>query len=207
MHIIYIFSFKCIMYVLNITHSYIDVNNKVIFRFLCYHRYETLGGNIKEALNNTVYNKFLECYDTQTAQWRNKIEELAMEYESVLLKYTNLMNKWNKLKYEDMSHAYVEKSEYLLLQAQIAELQAKITKLSCMIKMFMETPTTVDAFKMLNKVVEEKLKTVTDEIRQKEDLKKLYNNLKNTEYDEVLKNYLQLCRAIDKKKKILNELK
>lgn len=172
----------------------------------CYYRYETSGGNVKEALKDNMHNKFLECHDTRIAQWRNKIEELTVEYENILLKYIDLMNKWNKLKYEDMSKAYLDKSEYLLLQAQVAELQAKITRLSCTIKMFKETPTTIDAFRMLNEVVEEKLKAVTDEIRQKKELKKLYDNLKNTEYDEVLKDYLQLCKAIKKKKQILNIL-
>lgn len=105
-----------------------------------------------------------------------------------------------------MSQANLEKAGHLLLQAQIAELQAKLTKLSCTIKMFKETSTTMDAFKMLNQAIEEKLKAVQDEIRKKEELKKLYDNLKNTEYDEVLENYLQLCNAIKKKKHILNKL-
>lgn len=174
-----------------------------------YYRYEAIGGNIKEALKSNEYNmryKNLEC-DMRIIEWKNKIEEAIVEYESALQKYTNLMSKWNTLKYEDMSKAYLEKSEYLLLQAQIAELQMKISKLSCKIKMFKETPTTIDAFRLLNQVLEEKLKTVTDEIHQKEKLKRLYENLKNTEYDQVLKNYKEFCKAIKKKEQILNILK
>jgi len=150
--------------------------------FVCVARYEALGGNAKEASKNECKtHKFLEYYDVPMIQWKNKIEDLILQYENDLSTYINLMDKWNKLKYEDMSQAYLEKTGHLLLQAQVAELQAKITKLSCTIRMFKETSTTIDAFKMLNRLVEKKLKTVTDEIRQKEDLKKLYDNLKNTE--------------------------
>lgn len=154
-----------------------------------------------------MHQKILECHDTRMIEWMNKIEETNVEYESALQKYINLMDKWNKLKYEDMSKAYLEKSEHLLLQAQVAELQAKITKLSCRIKMFTETPSTIDAFRLLNQAIEEKLKAVMDEIRQKEDLKKLYENLKNTEYDEILKNYTELCKAVQKQKQMLNMIK
>ncbi|EFN84294.1 hypothetical protein EAI_10083 [Harpegnathos saltator] len=140
-------------------------------------------------------------------EWKSRIEEASLEYESALQKYINLMDKWNKLKYEDMSKTYLEKSEHLLLQAQVANLQAKITKLSCRIKMFKETPTTIDAFRLLNQVIEEKLKAVTNEIHQKEELKKLYENLKNTEYDEVVKNYTELCKAVKKREQMLNILK
>lgn len=140
-------------------------------------------------------------------QWQNTIEELILQCRSDLSEYASLIDKWNKLKYEDMSQASLEETEHLLLQAQVAELQAKITKLSCTIRMFKETPSTVDAFRALNRLVEEKLEEVTDEIRQKEDLKKLYDNLKNTEYDQVLQTYLQLCNAIKRKKHILDTLK
>lgn len=177
--------------------------------FVTCYRYEAIGGNVKEALKSNEYNmryKILEC-NTRIMEWKNKIEEATVEYESALQKYINLLDKWNNLKYEDMSKVYLEKSEYLLLQAQVAELQTKITKLSCRIKMFKETPTTIDAFRLLNQLVEEKLKAVTNEIHQKEDLKKFYENLKNTEYDEVLKSYIELSKAIKKKKQILNILK
>ncbi|XP_050461050.1 uncharacterized protein LOC126856522 [Cataglyphis hispanica] len=171
-------------------------------------RYEELGGNVKKALKSNecnMHNKFLE-YDIPV-EWKNKIEELIMQCKSNSLKYTKLIGRWNKMKYEDMTQAYLENAEHLLLQAQVADLQAKLTNISCTIKMFKETPTTIDAFKMLNQLVEEKLKAIRDEIRQKEDLKKLYDNLKNTEYDKILENYLQLCNAIKKKKSILNKLK
>ncbi|XP_029174664.1 uncharacterized protein LOC114943235 [Nylanderia fulva] len=172
-------------------------------------KYKELGGNVKEALKSDeciANSQFLECHDVSAVEWKNKVEELILQCKSDCLKYTKLSDRWNKLKYEDMSQANLEKAGHLLLQTQIAELQAKLTKLSCTIKMFKETPTTIDAFKMLNQLVEEKLKAVKDEIRKKEELKKLYDNLKNTEYDEILENYLQLCNAIKKKKHILDKL-
>lgn len=153
-----------------------------------------------------VHIKF-PCYDISAVEWKNKIEELILQCKSDSLKYIKLIDKWNKMKYEDMNQAYLEKAEHLLLQAQVAELQAKLTSLSCTIRMFKETPTTVVAFKMLNQLVEGKLKAIQDEIRQKEDLKKLYDNLRNTEYDKILENYSQLCNAIKKKKHILEKLK
>ncbi|XP_011867363.1 PREDICTED: uncharacterized protein LOC105561733 [Vollenhovia emeryi] len=173
-------------------------------------KYEALGGNAKEAAKNSeckMPKKFLEHHDVPAVRWRNKIEDLSRQCESDLLKYIRLMDKWNKLKYENVSQAYLERTGHLLLQAQVAELQAKLTKLSCTIRMFKETSTTVDAFKMLNRLVDEKLKVVTDEICQKEDLKKQYDNLKNAEYDQVLLIYSQLCNAIKKKRHMLDMLK
>lgn len=175
-----------------------------------HYRYEELGGDVKKALKSNecnVHSQFLEYYDIPAVEWKNKIEELILQCKSDSLKYIKLIDRWNKMKYEDMNQIYLEKTGHLLLQAQVAELQAKLTNLSCTIRMFKETPTTIDAFKMLNQHVEEKLKTIRDKIRQKEDLKKLYDNLKNTEYDKILENYLQLCNAIKKKKHILDKLK
>lgn len=154
-----------------------------------------------------VHSKFPEYYDIPAVEWKNKIEELILQCKNDSLKYIKLIDRWNKMKYEDMNQAYLEKAEHLLLQAQVAELQAKLTNLSCTIRMFKETPTTIVAFKMLNQLAEEKLKAIQDEIRQKEDLKKLYDNLRNTEYDKILENYSQLCNAIKKKKHILDKLK
>lgn len=175
-----------------------------------YYRYEALGENVQEILKSNEYNicnKFLQCSDTPVVRWNNKIEELFLQYESNLSRYTVLINQWTKLKYEDMSQLQLEKTGYLHLQANVAELQAKITRLSCAIRMFQETPITLDAFKRLNQLVENKLKTVAGELEQRENLKKLYDNLKNTEYDQVLEVYLQLCNAIKKKKRLLAMLK
>lgn len=176
---------------------------------VCY-RYEALEGKTQEISKNNEYNicsKFLDYSDMPMAQWKNKIEELLLQCENDLSKYTNLINQWTKLKYEDMSQMQLEKIGYLHLQANVAELQAKITRLTCAVRMFQETPITLDAFKRLDQLVENKLRAVTDELKQTEDLKKLYDHLKNTEYDQVLKVYLQLCNAIRKKKRLFDMLK
>ncbi|XP_076246801.1 uncharacterized protein LOC143186869 [Calliopsis andreniformis] len=171
-------------------------------------RYENLGGNMKEVLKSTNCNmrkKLFEPYEIQLFGWKDKIEELCSQYEADILKAIALINQWNTLKYQDTNQIYLEKAEYLLLQAQVAEMQAKITKLSCIIKMFKETPITIDAHRILNAAVDEKLFVVMNEIKEKENLRSQYEKLKNTEYDEVLKTYLHFCQAIKKKKQILEK--
>lgn len=134
------------------------------------------------------------------------IEELCAQYEADIMKSIALINHWNKLKYKDTNQIYLEKAEYVLLQAQVAEMQARIAKLSCIMKMYKETPVTIDAYKMLNAAIDKKLFITMDEVQKKENLKKQYEKLRNTEYDEVLKTYLHLCKVIKKKKQILENL-
>ncbi|KAG7205365.1 hypothetical protein KM043_007365 [Ampulex compressa] len=169
-------------------------------------RYESSGVVLKEILRNNERNapsRLLESHSMRILQWKDKIDQLCTQYEVDILKSKDLIEKWSQLKYKDMTKIYLIKSEHLLLQAEVAEVQAKITKLSCIMRMFKETPTTIHAFKMLSEIVEEKLNALTNNIRNKEDLKKSYDNLKGTEYDNVLKNYLHFCKAIKKKKQIL----
>ncbi|OAD60632.1 hypothetical protein WN48_05149 [Eufriesea mexicana] len=172
-------------------------------------RYEQLGGNIKEILRSTDCNmrkKIFESHEMQIFQWKDKIEELCTQYETNIMKYKTLLNKWNKLKYKDVSQIYLEKAERILLQAQVAEAQAKIAKLSCIIKMYKETPITIDAYRALNTAVDKKSFIMISEIKEKENLKKQYEQLQNTEYDDVLKTYLHFCKAIEKKKQLLEKL-
>ena len=172
-------------------------------------RYEELGGNMKEVLRSTDCNmrkKLFEPHDVQLLQWKDKIEELCAQYRADIAKCRILINNWNQLKYQDISRTYSEQAEYMLLQAQVAEVQAKITKLSCIMRMYKETPVTIDAHRILNTAIDEKLFAVMNEIKEKENLKKQYENLQNTEYDEILKTYLHFCQAIKKKKKILEQL-
>ncbi|KAK1132378.1 hypothetical protein K0M31_016486 [Melipona bicolor] len=173
-------------------------------------RYEQLGGNMKKILRlidcNMMRKKILESDEVQIFQWKDKIEELCNQYEADIMKCKTLMNKWNILKYKDVSKIYLEKAEHILLQAQVAEVQAKITKLSCIIKMYKETPVTIDAYRILNTTLDKKLFATLDEIKEKKNLKKQYEELQNTEYSEILKTYLHFCKAIDKKKQILEKL-
>ncbi|XP_033202392.1 uncharacterized protein LOC117230258 [Bombus vosnesenskii] len=172
-------------------------------------RYEQLGGNLKETLRSIDGNmrkKMFEPHEIQIFQWKDKIEELCAQYEADIMKCKALMNKWNTLKYKDVSKLYLEKAEHILLQAQVAEVQAKITKLSCIIKMYKETPITIDAFRTLNVAIDKKLFAILSEIKEKENLKKQYEKLQNTEYNEILKTYLHFCKAIEKKKQLLEKL-
>lgn len=164
---------------------------------------------MKEVLKSTdsvMRKKLLEPYELKVLQWKDKFEELCIQYEADIVKCNTLMNEWQKLKYKDTSQIYLKKAEYTLLQAQVAEVQAKITKLSCIIKMYKETPITIDAYRTLNTIVDDKLFMITNEIKEKENLRKQYENLQNTEYDDVLEKYINLCKAIKKKKQILEKL-
>lgn len=164
---------------------------------------------MKEVLRSTDCNmrkKLFEPHDVQLLQWKDKIEELCAQYGADIMKCRILINNWNQLKYKETSRSYFEKAEYILLQAQVAEVQAKITKLSCIMRMYKETPVTIDAHRILNSAIDEKLFAIMNEIKEKENLKKQYENLQNTEYDEILKTYLHFCKAIKKKKQILEQL-
>lgn len=160
---------------------------------------------MKEILRSTDINickKIFEPHEIQIFQWKDKIEELCTQYEIDIVKCKTLMNEWNELKYKNVSQIYLEKAEHVLLQAQVAEVQAKILKLSCLIKMYKETPITIDAYKALNIFVDKKIFTIMNEIKEKKNLKKQYEELENTEYDEILKTYLHFCKAIKKQKQI-----
>nr|XP_003707062.1 PREDICTED: uncharacterized protein LOC100883490 [Megachile rotundata] len=172
-------------------------------------RYEQMGGNMKSLLRTRDFNthkKLFEPHEVQILHWKDKVEELSAQYETDIVKCKTLMDKWNQHKYEDVNQIYLEKAEYILLRAQVAEVQARITKLSCIMKMYKETTVTIDAYKVLNAIMDEKLSTVTNEVKEKVNLKQQYENLQNTEYDEVLQTYLQFCKAIKTKKQILQKL-
>ncbi|XP_076173161.1 uncharacterized protein LOC143149540 isoform X2 [Ptiloglossa arizonensis] len=172
-------------------------------------RYEYLGGNMKEVTRSTECNVRKSTFDNhevQMLQWKDKIEEICAQYEIDIVKCRTLMNKWNNLKYEDTNQIYLERAEYILLQAQVAEVQAKITKLTCIKRMYEETPVTIDAYRMLHEAVVEKLFITANEVKEKENLKKQYESLQNPEYNEVLKSYLHLCKVIKTKKQILEKL-
>lgn len=172
-------------------------------------RYEQFGGNMKEVVRSNECNahkKMFEPDDVQILQWKDKIQQLCIQYETDIMKFKTLMNKWDGMKYKDMNTIYFNKAEYILIQAQVAEVQAKITKLSCILRMFKETPVTVDAHKTLNTALDEKMFSVMNEIKEKQHLKSQYETLQNKEYDEVLKTYLDFCNSIKKKKQLLHKL-
>nr|XP_031825924.1 uncharacterized protein LOC116424108 isoform X1 [Nomia melanderi] len=171
--------------------------------------YESFGGNMKEVMRSNdcnMHKKLFKPHEVEMLQWKDKIEELCEQYTSDIDKCRILFNNWNSLKYKDVNRIYFEKAEYMLLQAEVAEVQAKITKLSCIMRMYKEIPETIDAYKILNAIIDEKLFATMNKIEEKENLKKQYENLQNTEYSNILKTYLQFCKAIEKKRQILEKL-
>lgn len=172
-------------------------------------RYQELGGNLPELqrLNGLeASSKLQENVDLELLEWKDKFENICAQYKNYLLYCADMTNEWMKIKNVDINEVYYEKAKSLLLQSQIAEVQAKIIRLTCLTKMYMETPTTIDAYKILSKTLDDKLFEINSEIKKKENLQKLYLDLQNTEYDNILKTYLHLSNAVKKKKQILQML-
>lgn len=172
-------------------------------------KYKELGGDLKELqkLNGFNANNHLqENKDLEIFKWKDKFEDVCAEYKNCLSQYADMMNEWKKIKNTDINEVYNKKAQTLLLQSQIVEIQAKVAKLTCLTKMYTETPTTIDSYRILNKTLDDKLLEISNEIKKKEALKKLYLDLENTEYDNILNTYLHLCNAIKKKKQIMEML-
>lgn len=153
-----------------------------------------------------VNNNLSIVNDNVISHWRDKLEDVINEYQRDILKCDELLNEWQKYKFNDMEELNLKKADEKYLQAQIAEAQAKITKITCSIKMFKETPMTIDAFKKLSNDLDDKINTIETEIKKKKELKKQYEELQNTEYDDVLKRYLDLCATIKKEERLLEML-
>ncbi|XP_015189723.1 PREDICTED: uncharacterized protein LOC107073548 [Polistes dominula] len=172
-------------------------------------KYEELGGNVKELqkLNSlNTNNQLTENTDLELLKWKDKFDNILAHYKDRLIQSTDLINEWRKVKNEDVKEIYDKKAQILSLQSQIAEVQAKVAKLTCLIKMYTETPKTIESYKILNNTLDDKMLELSNEIKRKSHLKKLYLDLQNTEYDNILKTYLHLCSAIKKKKQIMEML-
>ncbi|KAI4486934.1 hypothetical protein M0802_012191 [Mischocyttarus mexicanus] len=172
-------------------------------------KYEELGGNVKELqrLNSlNTNNQLSENTDLEILKWKDKFESLCAHYKDSLSQSADLISEWRKVKYEDVNEIYNKKAKILSLQSQVLEVQAKLAKLTCLTKMYTETPKTIDSYKILNNTLDDKMLELSNEIKRKTNLKKLYLDLQNTEYDNILKTYLHLCTAIKKKKQIMEML-
>lgn len=172
-------------------------------------KYQELGGNLKELqrLHGLEGSSQLqENVDLEIIKWKDQFEDICAQYKSNYVDCASLINEWENIKNVDMNEVCHKRAQSLLLQSQIAEVQAKILKLTCLIKMYKETPKTVDAHNVLCKTLDDKLLEINSEIKRKEDLKKRYLALQNTEYDNILQTYLHLCNAIKKKKQIMQML-
>lgn len=171
--------------------------------------YEEYGGNLIEAMGtteSTARQELSKLDDSVVPHWKNKIDEMCNEYCRDLIICGDLLDEWQRLKHDDIEELDYKKAQTKLLQAEIAELQGKITKLQCAIKMFKETPITLDAFKTINNYLIEKNDNIQTEIKKKKLLLKEFNDLQGTEFDEILKRYTDLCITIEKDERLLNNL-
>ncbi|XP_012272792.1 uncharacterized protein LOC105695626 [Orussus abietinus] len=176
-----------------------------IHRFLL--NYEKSGGNLKKLIqkkDSKVLKKVLNCQERDILRCKTEVEEVCTGYKKDLLKGNTLLNRWKDMKHEAMGVVHLRSIEYLLLQAQVAELQAEVARLTCTLRLFNETPITLDAFKILSTDINEKIFDAQEEIKRKTNLKKLYNDVESPEYNEILKRYKDLNRAIIKRKQFLH---
>lgn len=135
--------------------------------------------------------------------WKREIEEVDDEYRQTCVRSVELLDQWRELKDGDLIQAQADLIKGMLQNAQILELKAKIARLNCTKKMYTEQESTLKAFKLMNSALDEKIAQITNEIKRKKSLKKEYEELKNTEFSEILNEYNQLCTVINKRKKIL----
>ncbi|KAK0163643.1 hypothetical protein PV327_007306 [Microctonus hyperodae] len=172
-------------------------------------RYEKFGGNLIETMGNNesiARQNLFKFNEIILPHWNNKINEMCNEYHRNIFICYDLLNEWQKLKHDDMEELTLKKAQSKLCQAQIAEIQAHLTKMTCAIKMFKEIPVTAQAFIILARTVEEKLSNIQAEIKIKKGLLKQYEDLRGTEYDDILRRYLDICSTIEKDERLLNSL-
>ncbi|XP_003424916.1 uncharacterized protein LOC100679700 [Nasonia vitripennis] len=170
--------------------------------------YENLAGSTKEVLKNNdsiLRSRLQQKEELDNIHWKDKIDEVCMEHKRDLLHCRKMLNQWNELRCK-INEKITKDSENLLLQAEIAEMKVIISKLTCTIRMYKETPETVEAFRILNASLDEQIARVNEEIAEKIELKKAYDVLNNTEYDEILRKYLDMCHIVKKKRNLLEKL-
>lgn len=176
---------------------------------IVFFRYENVSGStVKEILKSNesfLRSRFHQKSELEPMHWKDKIDEVCIEYKRDLVYCQKMLSQWNDYK-QKIHEKNVKDAESFLLRAEIAELKTVITKLSCTVRMYKETPVTVDAFKILNSTLDEKIACVSEEITEKTEQIKAYDALKNTEYDNILRKYLEVCHVIKKKKVILDQL-
>ncbi|XP_015587766.1 uncharacterized protein LOC107264239 [Cephus cinctus] len=170
--------------------------------------YENTGGNLKELMkkNESKSNKILESQPFDLQYWK-KIHEICIEYEKKLITCSHLLNEWIMLKQTDVTAMNAKLVQYLSQQAEVSLLQIKISKLVCTIKMFKETPVTIDAFRILNGKLDTQLSNAEAELNKNIALRKQYEDLEGTEFYTIVKEHQELCKAIQKKKYMLQILR
>ncbi|XP_043480936.1 uncharacterized protein LOC122510386 [Leptopilina heterotoma] len=177
-----------------------------IFNFTS--RYSELGGKIKETSKNreTVNSKVnSQNNELILLNWSKKIDEIHLTYKKSLHNFFELLTTWGECKIA-LSESRFKSTESSLIQAQLVETQTIISKLSCHLRLFLETPSTIKSFRILKTTLDNKLNEIDDEIQRKLAKQKEYDDLKCTEYDDILKKYIDICNAVKKRSLILDRL-
>lgn len=136
-------------------------------------------------------------------RWKNQIDEVCSEYYQDLLRCAELLSQWQRLKYINMKELNLRNAENLLLQAQVAETQAELAERMCAMKMYKETPTTVEAFRILSNSLDERILETREKLRSKRALRVTYEDVFTAGYDQVLNKYTELCNVIKKKEHLM----
>lgn len=130
--------------------------------------------------------------------WSKKIDEIHLAYRNNLNSFFKLLTTWGELKIT-LSESRFKSTEVTLMQAQLAETQTIISKLSCHLRLFLESPASIKSFRILKSHLDVKLSQIDSDIQKKLALKKEYEDLQCTEYDDILKKYIDICNAVKKK--------
>lgn len=171
-------------------------------------RYENYAGSVKEILKSNesiLLSQFLHKNEFKNLHWKDKIDEVCLGYKRNLDHCIDALKQYTEQKIKIHKKTTVD-TENLLLRTEVAEMKSIITKLTCTIRLFKETPVTVEAYKILNTNLDDQIINVNEEIDRKIETKKVYDALSSTEYDGILKKYLELCNVIEKKKKLLEKM-
>ncbi|KAG8042295.1 hypothetical protein G9C98_004929 [Cotesia typhae] len=186
------------------------VETVVLKRINCFiSRYEEYGGNLIEAMgtkDSIMKQQLLDFSKLDVSHWKDKIDETLDEYQRHILICAELLEEWLQLKHVDIGNFNTKNAQSKLLEAEILEIQAKATKIKYTISMFNETSVTHDAFRILDRKLDEKLDDILLEIKKKKILSKQYQDLRGTEYDDILRRYLDLRSTIEKEERLLNSL-
>ncbi|XP_033219558.1 uncharacterized protein LOC117174498 isoform X1 [Belonocnema kinseyi] len=174
-------------------------------------RYSDLGGNLKDVpknldkLNKHFRQICCQKNELQLLNWKKKINEIYIMYEKHLMMICKLLIGWPHVKGK-LNETQFKNTEDILLQVQFTETQTNISKLSCKLRMFLESPACINALKTLSMNLDTKIHEIDCEIQRKSNFKKEYEDLKSTEYDEILKKYTDMCNAVKKKKMLYDRL-
>ena len=149
----------------------------------------------------------VKILETDSLRWKGTIDEVCSKYYEINLRCLCLLGQWQRLKYADMKELNLENADDLLLQSKILEAKAKISYDTCALRMFQETPMTLNALKILSDFLTAKIADGRENLRKKKALKISYDDVGTPAYEQILNNYTELCAVIKKKDHLLGLLK